>query len=164
MFKKITFFMLFAGFFGILPEAIAQSTSLPLPRFVSLRSGDVNMRTGPGVRYPVEWNYKKSGLPVEITAEFGNWRKIKDWDGTQGWVSKGMLSGNRTFRVLATSELKRSPAEEAQIMARVEGGVIGKLLQCPQNKPLFCRVEVKGYQGWLKRSEIWGVYPNEAVD
>ncbi|MBR7158746.1 MAG: hypothetical protein IKD08_03575 [Alphaproteobacteria bacterium] len=164
MFKVSAFFILCLGVLAAVPQANAQSTSLPLPRYVSLRSADVNMRTGPGVRYPVEWNYKKAGLPVEIIAEFGNWRKIKDWDGTRGWVTKSLLSGNRTFRVLATSNLRRSPTEDSRLMARVESGVIGKLIQCPNDKPTFCRVEVKGYQGWLKRSEIWGVYPNEILE
>lgn len=164
MFKIISIFIICFCFFAYPNMANAQKSSLPMPRYVSLRAADVNMRTGPGVRYPVDWNYKKAGLPVEIISEFGNWRKIKDWDGTTGWVSKNLLSGQRTFRVLASSNLKRSPNDNSRIMAKVEAGVIGKLLQCPNENHNFCRVEIKGFQGWLKRSEIWGVYPNELVE
>ncbi len=76
-----------------------KSTGLPLPRYVSLRAEEVNMRTGPGVRYPVDWVYKRRNLPVEIIAEFGTWRKIRDVEGAQGWIHQSMLSNRRTFSV-----------------------------------------------------------------
>ncbi len=102
-------FYLFLGFLLILgsipaihtsgPLAAGKGTGLPLPRFVSLRAREVNLRIGPGVQYPVDWVYLRQNLPVEIVAEYGTWRKIRDWQGTQGWVHQSMVSGTRTFIV-----------------------------------------------------------------
>lgn len=143
--------------------AAADTTGLPVPRFVSLRSNQINLRTGPGMRYPVEWVYMKSDLPVEITAEFENWRKIKDWDGKEGWVHQHMLSGRRTIRLNKETLLLRAPADEALPVAKAEAGVIGKLELCPKNVA-FCKVKLQGFQGWLPKKELWGVYPAEVYE
>ena len=101
--------MTMACLFGLLlgtandVSAQARNSGLPLPRFVSLRADEVNMRTGPGVQYPVEWVYKRQGLPAEIIAEFGTWRKVRDWQGTQGWIHQSMLSGKRNFIIMENS-------------------------------------------------------------
>jgi SH3-like domain-containing protein len=148
--------------------ALAQQQSasgLPLPRFVSLRAEEVNLRTGPGVRYPIEWVITKRELPVEIIAEFDTWRKIRDSQGTDGWVHQTMLTGRRTMVVLGPGikKLRRSDNDTAAPLVNVEAGVIGRLLQCPRNSE-FCRVEVEGYQGWLRREEFWGVYKGEFIE
>lgn len=143
------------------PDAVVRS-GLPIPRFVSLRSGQVNVRTGPGVRYPVEWVFVRAGMPVEITAEFDTWRRIRDWEGTQGWVHQSMLSGRRAFVV--TGELRtvrQRPEASAGAVAIVEPGVMGRLDGCRDD---WCRVELQGLEGWLRRDEFWGVYPDEKVD
>lgn len=154
------------------PEALAQEpesvpgmappTGLPVPRFVSLRSAEVNVRTGPGTRYPVEWVFVKRDIPVEITAEFDTWRRIRDWEGTEGWVHQSMLSGKRAIMVLGdVRTLRRSAGESAGGLAKVEPGVAGKLLHCQTN---WCEVNVGGYRGWLQKSEFWGVYPAETLE
>jgi SH3-like domain-containing protein len=133
----------------------------PLPRFVSLRSDEVNLRTGPGVRYPVDWVLQRRHMPVEVLAEFENWRKIRDWQGTEGWVHQSMLSGRRYAMV--TGELRtirRQPETNSPAVARLEAGVVAQLLEC---KDQWCRVDAGGFKGWLLRSEFWGVYANEAV-
>ncbi len=150
------------------PEAAAgPGSDLPapsggtLPRYVSLRSDEVNLRTGPGVRYPVEWVLQRRHMPVEILAEFENWRKIRDWQGTEGWVHQSMLSGRRY--AIATGEVRtvrRQPEANAPAVARLEPGVVVQLMEC---KDQWCRVDANGFKGWLMRSEFWGVYPNEAV-
>lgn len=147
-------------------SAWAQQTSgLPLPRFVSLRSDQVNMRAGPGVRYPVDWVYLRRNLPVEVIAEFDTWRKIRDPDGAEGWVHQSMLAGRRTMIVSAAEKvmLRRTADGSATAAAWLEPGVQGKLIQCPRESQ-FCRIEVDAYQGWLKRSELWGVYKAEVVE
>jgi SH3-like domain-containing protein len=141
---------------------MAPPTGLPVPRFVSLRSAEVNVRTGPGTRYPVEWVFVKRDIPVEITAEFDTWRRIRDWEGTEGWVHQSMLSGKRAIMVLGdVRTLRRSAGESAGGLAKVEPGVAGKLLHCQTN---WCEVNVGGYRGWLQKSEFWGVYPAETVE
>lgn len=140
---------------------VAAQTGLPLPRFVSLRADEVNMRAGPGVRYPIEWTYLRAGLPVEITAEFDTWRKIRDWEGTEGWVHQSLLSGKRTVLVTGGRRtLRREPGESAPAVAHLESGVIGALERC---RDVWCLVTVRGFEGWLRMGEFWGVYADEAT-
>jgi SH3-like domain-containing protein len=148
--------------------AFALAAALPVrgaeekaPHFAALRVDPVNLRTGPGERYPIEWVYKRKGLPVEITAEFDVWRKVRDSDGTEGWVHQRMLAAVRNVVVTgALRTLRTDPAPDAAAVARAEPGVIGHLLEC---RGAWCRVEAQGVKGWLQRSEIWGVLPNETV-
>jgi len=141
---------------------VGSETNLPLPRFVSLRSNLVNLRTGPGTTYPVDWVFVRRDLPVEVIAEFDVWRKIRDWQGTVGWVHQSMLDGRRTVRISGSERaLHRDPTEDAAVVARLAPGVIGRLLECNDS---WCRIEVGSNRGWLKRDEFWGVYPDEKVE
>jgi SH3-like domain-containing protein len=140
---------------------LAAGEDLPLPRFASLRSNEINLRTGPGTNYPVDWVLTRRAMPVEVLAEFDIWRKIRDWQGTVGWVHQSMLTGNRTALILASPRLLRSdPGGGARAVARLEPGVIAKLLECNGG---WCRLEAEGYRGWLMRDEFFGVFPNETV-
>jgi len=132
-----------------------------LPRYASLRSDEVNLRTGPGVRYPVEWVLQRRHMPVEILAEFENWRKVRDWQGTEGWVHQSMLSGRR-FAII-TGEIRalhRQADPNSPAVARLEPGVVAQVMEC---KDQWCRLDVNGFKGWATRSEFWGVYPSESV-
>ncbi len=132
-----------------------------LPRYLSLRSDEVNLRTGPGVRYPVEWVLQRRHMPVEVLAEFENWRKIRDWQGTEGWVHQSMLSGRRYAMVVGdVRAITRQPEPNSPAVAKVEPGVVAQIIEC---KDQWCRIDANGFKGWLKRSEMWGVYPNETV-
>lgn len=162
---------LFGGIFAAIlaltlacPVLAGEASGLPLPRFVSLRSDEVNLRTGPGQRYPIDWIYSRKDLPVEVIAEFEAWRKIRDWQGAEGWVHQSMLSGRRMMVVIGGQrQLRGSDGDGADVLAMVEGGVLGRLLQCPRNRD-FCRVEAGQIQGWLRRDEIWGVYKGEWIE
>jgi len=141
--------------------AWAANEDLPLPRFASLRSNEVNLRTGPGTNYPVDWVLTRRAMPVEVLAEFDVWRKIRDWQGTVGWVHQSMLTGNRTALILASPRVLHSdPGGGARPVVRLEPGVIAKLLECSGE---WCRLEANVYRGWLKRGEFFGVFPNETV-
>jgi SH3-like domain-containing protein len=132
-----------------------------LPRYVSLRSDEVNLRTGPGVRYPVDWVLQRRHMPVEVLAEFENWRKIRDWQGTEGWVHQSMLSGRRYAIVTGeTRALHRQGDATSPAVARLEPGVVAQILEC---KDQWCRIDANGFKGWLTRPEFWGVYPSESV-
>ena len=167
-------FYLFLGFlltFGAVPAmhvqgplAQGKSTGLPLPRFVSLRAGEVNLRTGPGVQYPVDWVFLRRNLPVEIIAEYGTWRKIRDWQGTQGWVHQSMLAGTRTLIVTGeTRTIRRKADANSGLVAKIEAGAIGRLVSCPDLNG-WCRVEAGGRNGWLRRVDFWGVLRNEVME
>jgi len=139
------------------------ATGLPLPRFVSLLSGDVNMRVGPGFQYPIEWVYKERGLPVVVEREFDVWRLVLAPDGGRGWMHEATLSGTRTFVVTgATHTLRRRPDPNAPVVAVLHAGVIGRIRRCKAGDA-WCSVEVDGRRGYLRRDEFWGTFPDEAV-
>ena len=140
------------------------ATGQPVPRWASLRSDEVNLRAGPGTRYPVEWVYRRRDLPVEIEREFGTWRLMTDQDGVKGWVDAAMLVGRRNFVVKGKDRIMRkSPAEDATAVALLKPGVVGRIRTCDATKP-WCEMQVGEHRGWLRRDEVWGVYPNEAVN
>lgn len=142
--------------------AVAAETGLPLPRFVSLRANKVNMRTGPGKRYPVNWMFVHHGLPVEIVAEFEDWRRVRDWQGTEGWVHRSMLSGTRTVVVRGGLQpLRQNPNLNAPMTARVMEKVVGRVLKCEKN---WCRITIGKKRGWIRYPHIWGVYPEEIIN
>ncbi len=143
---------------------VAQETGLPLPRFVSLRANEVNLRTGPGVQYPVDWVFHRQHLPVEVIREYRTWRLVRDWQGTQGWVHQSMLSGRRTFIVIGgTRTVRRNADSQSSPVARAEPGVIGGVERCPQASG-WCQISIEERAGWLRRVELWGVYRHEEIE
>lgn len=141
-----------------------ETSGLPLPRFASLRAGEVNVRTGPGVQYPVDWVFQRQGLPVEVIAEYRTWRKIRDWQGTQGWVHQSLLAGKRTVIVIGgTRALLAKPEADAKAVVQLEAGVVANLVNCPEQST-WCRIEVDGFDGWLRRVDFWGVLKDEVTD
>ncbi len=140
-------------------------TGLPLPRFVSLASGEVNLRAGPGSQYPIEWVYRRRSMPVEVIDEFDTWRRIRDWEGTVGWVHGSLLSGRRTLRVLGESGeligLHRDPDEGSPLVAQVEAGVVGDLERCSGG---WCQANLGGFEGWLRRQDFYGTLPKETLE
>ena len=141
-------------------------SGLPIPRFVSLKADKVNMHIGPAKNYEVKWLYQRAGLPVEITAEFENWRRIRDSDGTEGWVYHSLLSGRRTGVVIAKSKeelvpLYAKPDSKAAIAAHLQPGVLGSVKRCNAN---WCRMIGPGFDGWIPQERLRGVYLNEKVD
>ena len=141
-------------------------TGLPIPRFVSLKSDRVNLHEGPAKDHRTVWIYQRAGLPVEITAEFDTWRKIRDSEGTEGWVLHSLLSGRRTALVIpwqkgADAMLRAKPVPDANPVAKLQAGVIGAVKTC---KDGWCRLMGEGYDGWIEQGKIWGSYPGEALE
>lgn len=134
------------------------ASGLPVPRFVSLRFEEVNVRTGPGTRYPIRWVYKRKNMPIEIVEEFGDWRKLRDIEGDQGWSHKSQLSGARNVTIKEDTTLSRYPADDAPPMLKARKGVVARLLECDLE---WCEVQVQSYKAWLRKNRIWGVYPRE---
>ena len=139
-------------------------TGLPLPRFASLRSDEVNLRIGPDTRYPIQWVYKRRDLPVEILREFEAWRLVVDSDGVKGWVHQATLVGRRNFVITGEKEqvMRHDPRDDAAPVAILKPGVVGRIRSCDAGAD-WCRVQVGDYRGWLKRSDFWGTFPGEAV-
>ncbi len=142
-------------------EATRGLSGAPVPRFVSLAAGEVNMRSGPGDRYPIIWVYKREGLPVEVVREWGIWRQVRDPHGTVGWINKNLLSGDRFAYVTRSVRTLYARSDLAsQAVWKAEPGVVAKILLCEQS---WCRISVDGKGGYILRSHIWGVYPKETV-
>jgi SH3-like domain-containing protein len=136
-----------------------EEDKLPIPRFVSISSDKANVRTGPGERYPIDWVFVKKGMPVEVVAEFGNWRKIKDQDGSVGWVYRALLSGQRNAIVIGGQRaVYVEPDSAAKAVFYADAGVMGRLKRC---KSGWCEITVKNLTGWIPKTQIWGVLPEE---
>lgn len=141
-------------------------SGLPIPRFVSLKSDRVNVRAGPNKDQDVRWVYTKAGMPVEITAEFENWRRIRDWEGAEGWVYHSLLSGKRTAVVVpaqnsALVPVYESPDAKAAESAKLQPGVMGSIKSCDGQ---WCLFAGKNFSGYVQQDRLWGAYPKEKVE
>jgi SH3-like domain-containing protein len=148
------------------PASTGSVSGLPIPRFVSLKSDRINVRSGPNKDHEVRWVYTRAGMPVEITAEFENWRRIRDWEGAEGWVYHSLLSGKRTAVVVPKIKdklvpLYEHPDIEAAEAARLQAGVVGSLKSCDGT---WCQFAGKNFDGWIRQERLWGAYPNEKVE
>lgn len=143
--------------------AAAQETSgLPLPRFVSVNTDRANMRTGPGERYPIEWVLVRKGMPVEVLAEYEHWRKVRDSEGTVGWIHKSLLSGNRFGLITgAVRSLRERPNADSPVVARAAPGVVARVISCRRQ---WCDLVIGKQRGWLARDAFWGVYADEELE
>jgi SH3-like domain-containing protein len=153
---------------NISPSAgpLGTATGLPIPRYVSLKSDRVNLREGPSKEHRTSWVFQRAGLPVEITAEFETWRKIRDSEGAEGWVLHSLLSGRRTALVFPSRkaeavELFGKPGGRSDPVARLQAGVVGSVRSCDG---AWCRVSGEGFDGYLAQQNLWGVYPGEKFD
>src|SRR5947209_18100519 len=146
--------------------ATGPKSGLPLPRFVSLKPDRVNVRGGPTRDHEVTFVYTRAGLPVEITAESDNWRRIRDWEGSEGWVYHSLLSGRRTAVVNPKDKrelvsLHEQADDSSRISARLQPGVLALVKRCDGR---WCRLAGPGFDGWALQEQLWGVYPNEKFD
>jgi SH3-like domain-containing protein len=133
-----------------------------LPRFASLRHDTVHVRAGPSQDFPIRWTYQRQGLPVQILREYEHWRFVRDAEGDEGWVHASGLRRQRTVLVTgSTRALRAEPAEHGKPVARLETGVVAKLEKCER---IWCRLSVKGYTGWVKQQEVWGIRPGERLE
>lgn len=137
-------------------------TNLPLPRYVSLKASEGNVRRGPSLSHRIDWVYKRRDMPLEVTAEHGHWRRVRDRDGAGGWVHYALLSGARTVIVEQDMlALHQRPDPATPVTARLEMGVIARLGDCG---PDWCRLSAGGYRGWVPKTAVWGVRPDELRD
>ncbi|WP_131868335.1 MULTISPECIES: SH3 domain-containing protein [unclassified Bradyrhizobium] len=142
---------------------LGDRSGLPIPRFVSVKSKPANVRAGPGVDYPLRWTFVRRNLPVEILAEFGNWRRIRDADGEEGWILAALLSSRRTALVAPWSaakpvRLRKHSRSNAAVNAVVEPRVLVRVDTCAGR---WCYVRAETFSGYVLQSRLWGVYPGE---
>jgi len=171
--RFVAFAVLVGAWFGALvstgfaaKETTLATSGLPVPRYVSLKSDHVNVRAGPTKDNDVAWVYTRSGLPVEITAEFENWRRVRDSEGAEGWVYHSLLSGRRTAVVTMKNKDELAPLYDradssSAIAARLQAGVVAQVKKCDAH---WCHISGQGFDGWIEQQRLWGVYADERVN
>lgn len=147
-------------------QQLGSVSGLPVPRYVSLKSDRVNLREGPSKDHRTLWVFQRAGLPVEITAEFDTWRRIRDSEGSEGWVLHSLLSGRRTALVAPWKKsvvlpLRQSGSSTASVKANLQPGVLANVKRCDGS---WCRIFGDGFDGYIEETDLWGVYPGEKVD
>jgi SH3-like domain-containing protein len=161
---------LLGGTARVAADQTGTASGLPVPRYVSLKSDRVNLREGPAKDHRTTWIFQRAGLPVEITAEFETWRKVRDSEGSEGWVLHSLLSGRRTGLVTPwkkdakdnpTSILYQKPNAGSAPVATLQPGVLANIRSCDKT---WCRVNGDGFDGFIHQAELWGVYPNEVIE
>ena len=160
------FFCVLAGFEPAQSEQTGTASGLPVPRYVSLKSDRVNLREGPSKDHRTIWVFQRAGLPVEITAEFEIWRKVRDSEGSEGWVLHSLLSGRRTALVApwkkgTDSMLYSKAGTKSEPVAKLQSNVIASVRVCDGS---WCRISGEGFDGYIEQSNLWGVYPNEKIE
>jgi len=149
---------------GVMATGVAASergpvTNLPLPRYVSMKASEGNVRRGPSLTHRIDWVFKRRDMPLQITAEYGHWRRVQDRDGAGGWVHYALLSGVRTVLIEEDMLSARTrPDNAAPVAAAFELGVVARLNECV---PEWCRISAGGYRGWVRKEKLWGVAPGE---
>jgi len=168
MLKRLTGWTMVLGVLVSLAGASAQEsdvgpvTGRPLPRYISLKVSNGNVRRGPSQAQRIDWVFTRKGTPLLVTAEFEHWRRVRDEDGAGGWMHYALLSGHRTI-VVRTKRvaLRKEPNDSAGVVALVEKGVIASLSSC---EPAWCKIDIENVSGWIQKSDIWGVGPSEILE
>lgn len=149
-----------AALLGLTLPALAQQRTPPY--YVSIKADKARMRTGPGRNYPSSWLYQRRGLPLRVIDIYGEWRKVEDPGGTQGWMLSNLLDVKRTAFVSGgIAEMRASPSASARINWRAAPGVVGTISRCAAG---WCWFDVNGRTGYVQQSQIWGTEPGEVVD
>lgn len=144
---------------GAIAEDRGPVTNLPIPRFVSMKASEGNVRRGPSLTHRIDWVYKHRNMPLEVTGEYGHWRRVRDREGAGGWVHYSLLSGVRTVIVAQDNVvLHGRPDTRTTPVAQLEPGVVARLGECNDD---WCRLSAGGYRGWARKEMLWGVKPDE---
>lgn len=161
----------------------SKSRQSDLPKFYSLKSNPVNLRTGPGLKFPKAWIYRREGLPVEVLRTHERWRQVRDSDGATGWILRTLISSRRTALVApwllknasrptiidtgpaaASGDqliaLRSGPRARASVAAQLEAGTLVNLKTCDGR---WCHVSIARFRGYVEQKQLWGVYPREVL-
>ncbi|WP_442900693.1 SH3 domain-containing protein [Falsirhodobacter sp. 20TX0035] len=142
--------------------SVGAVTNLPLPRFVTLKTSEGNARRGPGLTHRIDWVFTRDGMPLKITAEYGHWRRVEDFEGAGGWVHYALLSGTRSALITAPLALLHADASaDSAVVLKAEKDVIGTLQECQKD---WCRLRIDGNEGWIAKADFWGVGPDEILN
>jgi len=137
-------------------------TKLLIPRFVSLKSSEGNVRRGPSLTHRIDWILKLRNMPLQVVAEHGHWRKVLDFEGAGGWIHYSLLSGARTVMIKKdTVDILDRPLPDSAINARLQCNVLAWLSACELE---WCEITADGYKGWAPKAALWGVSAEELFE
>jgi len=149
-----------AGIAGAVPTAAAEQRSVPY--WASITAGDALLRTGPGRTYPSTWRYRRADLPVIVLQVHDSWRRVRDFEGTEGWMAAVLLSAERTALVVGGIQtLHGAPSTASRTLWRVSPGVVGKIRHCSDG---WCEFRIAGRAGYIQTSGLWGVGAEEILE
>ena len=159
---SVSAFLVFAFLASAASADRGPVTNLPMPRFVSLKASEGNVRRGPSLSHRIDWVFTRRNMPLQVVAEHGHWRRVEDREGAGGWVHYTLLSGVRTVLIEQDmAALHAKPDDTSPIEAYAEAGVIARLGVCEYE---WCRISAEGAKGWVKKSAFWGIMPGETRD
>ncbi|MEL6584204.1 MAG: SH3 domain-containing protein [Pseudomonadota bacterium] len=138
-------------------EERGRETGFPIPRYVSLKAKEANIRRGPGFDHRIDWVFQRRGMPLRVVAEYDVWRKVEDIEGEGGWIHATMLSGIRTVILTEEAALLDRPSDRGRAVARVEPQVVARLEGCEGD---WCSVAVDDVRGWVPGPSLWGLNPD----
>ena len=151
--------LVFLALFAVSPARPAHAQEAETAQYGSIKWRRVNVRAGPGFQYPIRWIFQRRDMPVLLQRELDNWYLIRDWQGEEGWIHRAAISRQRTVIVVGVMRaVRRTPAPDAPLVARVQGGVVGRLDECEGG---WCRADFDGFRGWIPRDQIWGISPQD---
>ena len=144
----------------ICASEIGEVTGYKIPRFVSLKFDEVNLRVGPSFNYPIKLKYIQKNLPVKVIDEYDVWRQIQDVDSNLGWIHKSLLKGDRYGIIL--SEINNF----ALIFNYPHGNQIGKIgnknvVDIDKCLEKWCYIKIDDKKGWVEKKNLWGIYKSE---
>ncbi len=139
-----------------------KETGLEIPRYVSLKSNDANVRVGPSINYPIKIKYVLKNYPLKVLEEYEEWRKVEDFKKNIGWIHKSLISGTRTGIVLSNDNknIKLLNTLNGNVIGEIGKGNIINLEKCKIN---WCLVSAKNSKGWIDKKYIWGVKKKERI-
>ena len=160
MVKVFIIFLLSINSFSLYAQNVGTETSLKLPRYVTLKSNDSNLRVGSNINYPIKLKYVIANTPVEIFDEYKDWRKINDYEGNEGWLHRSLLKSKR-FAIINIPY-----KESAQVYDKPKGNVIGKIgkrniVKIEKCLKDWCNIKYNQYKGWIIKLNLWGIYEEE---
>ena len=157
--RLIIIYIILFNFTHVHADSTGSDTGYKLPRYVSLKSDNVNLRIGSSTNYPIKLKYIKKNLPVEIIDENENWRKTIDFEGNIGWIHKSLIKGDRYALIKDTNEMEgvyNKP--KGKIIGEIGKHNIVRVKICIEK---WCLININKTKGWINKEKLWGVYLNE---
>jgi len=154
---KITFLAAILCSILLVSNALAAPKIHEVNYFASLRSPETNVRSGPGLSYPIKFTFQKVGLPVHVTSEYDNWSEIRDYEGQTGWIANSLITKKRTLLIRTHKDfinMHKKYNAKSSILYRLENNVVGDYIKCLDD---WCAMSVKNKKGWVARSEVFGI-------